>query len=101
MHYPKLTFICCVEHTLLEFFNVASKMPIIHQMISYHKGVYNISGSDIYHKPRSIFKPKSQESHAKNIGLFSGNYTWVAGYFMEMQRDLWMQKVIQSTIMSE
>ena len=34
VHYPKLTVMCGVEHTVLLFFNDASKIPIFHQIIS-------------------------------------------------------------------
>ena len=57
-------------------------------------------GSGIYHKPHSIFKSKSQESHNRNIGLLSGNTTRMAGYFMGMHRDLQMQKILPDTILS-
>ena len=69
-------------------------------MISSHKMIYNIFGSGIYHKPHSIFKFKYQDFHKINIGLFSGNETRVAGYFMGMHRDLRMRKVLQVTISS-
>ena len=91
---------CGVEHTVLLFFNDVSKIPILNQMISAHKMIYNIFGSGIYHKPRSILKSKSQEFHNRKIGIFSGNETRMAGYFMGMHRDLRMQKVLQATISS-
>ena len=71
------------------------KIPILNQMISSHRMIYNIFDSGIYHKPYSIFKSKSQEFHKINIGIFSGNETKMAGYFMGIHRDLWMRKVIQ------
>ena len=98
VHYPKQKVMRWVEHTVSLFFNDFSKIPIVNQMISAHKMIYNIFGSGIYHKPRSIFKSKSQEFHKRNIGLFSGNQTRMDGYFMEMHRDLRMHKVIQATI---
>ena len=78
MHYPKLTVMRGVEHTVLLFFNDVSKIPIVNQIISAHKMIYNIFGYGIYHKPRSIFKPKYQEFHHRNIGLFSGNETIIS-----------------------
>ena len=69
-------------------------------MISVHKMIYNIFGSGVYHKPYYTFKSKSQEFHNRNIGLFSGNETRMAVYFMEMHRDLQMWKVLQATISS-
>ena len=69
-------------------------------MISAHKMIYNIFGSSIYHKPHFIFKSKYQEFNNRNIGLFSGNDTVMAGYFMGMHRDLRMRKVLQGTISS-
>ena len=68
-----------VEHTVSLFFNDVSKIFIVNQMIYSSKMIYNIFGSSIYHKPHSIFKSKSQEFHCKSIGIFSGNYTRMAG----------------------
>ena len=100
VHYPKLTVMRGVEHTVSLFFNGVSKIPILNQMISAHKMIYNIFGSGIYHKPHSIFKSKSQDFHKRNIGLFSVNETRMVGYFMGMHRDLRMRKVLQATISS-
>ena len=69
-------------------------------MISNHNMIYNSFGSGIYHKPYSIFKPKYQEFHNKNIGIFSGNETRMAGYFMGLHRELRMRKFLQATISS-
>ena len=63
MHYPNLTVMHGVEHTVSLFFNDVSKIPIVNQMISAHKTIHNIFGSGIYHKPHSIFKSKSQDFH--------------------------------------
>ena len=100
LHYPKLTVMRGVEHTVSLFFNVVSKIPIVNQMITAHKMIYNIFGSGIYHKPHSIFKSKSQDFHKRNIGLFCGNETIMAGYFIGMHRDLQMWKFLQATISS-
>ena len=94
VHYPKLTVIHGVEHTVSLFFNDVSKIPMVNQMISAHKMIYNIFGSGIYHTHHSIFKSKSQEFHNRNIGLFSGNETRMDGYFVGIHRDLRMRKVI-------
>ena len=56
VHYPKLTVMRGVEHTVSLFFNGVSNIPTVNQMIYDHKMVYNIFGSGIYHKPHSIFK---------------------------------------------
>ena len=69
-------------------------------MISALKMIYNIFGSGIYHKPHFIFKSNYQDFNKINIGLISGNETRMAGYFMGMQRDLRMRKVLQATISS-
>ena len=69
VHYPKLTVMRGVEHTLLLFFNDFSKIPIVNQMIYARKTIYNIFVSGIYHKPCSILKSKSQEFHNIKIGL--------------------------------
>ena len=89
-----------VEHTVSLFFNDISKIPIVNQMISAHKMIYNIFGSGIYHKPHSIFKSESQAFQNRNIGLFSGTETIMAGYFMGIHRDLHMRKFLQTTILS-
>ena len=99
-HYPKLTVIRGVEHTVSLFFNDVSNKPILNQMISSHMMLYNIFGCGIFNKPHSIFKPKYEEFHNRNIGLFSGNQTRMDGYLMGIHRDLRMQKVLQATILS-
>ena len=75
VHYPKLTIMRGVEHTVSLSFNDVSKIPTVNKMISNHKIMYNIFGSGIYHKPHFIFKSKYQEFHNRKIGLFSGNET--------------------------
>ena len=98
--YPKITVMRGVEHTVSLFFNDVSKIPVVNQMISDHKAIYNLFGSVIYHKPHSIFKPKSYEFHNRNIGLFSGNDTRMAGYVIEMHRDLRMRNALLATFYS-
>ena len=100
LNYPKLTVMSGVEHTVSLFFNDISKIPIVNQMISAHKMIYNIFGSGINHKPHSIFKSNSQEFQNRNIGIFSRNQTRMDVYFMGMHRDLWMWKVLKATISS-
>ena len=55
VHYPKLTVMSGIEHTVLLFFNDVYKIPIVHQMIYDHRVIYNIFGFGIYHKSHSIF----------------------------------------------
>ena len=100
VYYPKLTVMRSVEHTMSLFFNDVSKIPIVNQMISDHRMVYNIFGSGIYQKPHSIFKSRYQEFHNRNIGLFSVNETRMDEYFMGIHRDSRMRKVLQATISS-
>ena len=69
-------------------------------MIRAHKEIYNLFGSGIYNKPYSIFKSKSYEFRHRNIGLFSGNDTRMAGYFIGMHRDLRMRKALLATVSS-
>ena len=99
-HYPNLTVMLGVEHTVSSFFNDISNILFLNQMISDQNMIYNSFGSGIYQKPHSIFKHKYQEFHNRNIDIFSGNETRMAGYFMCMHRDLWMRKVLQSTTSS-
>ena len=49
-----------VGYTVLLFFNYVYKISIEQQIIASNNKIYNIFGSVIYHKTRSIFKPKSQ-----------------------------------------
>ena len=42
VHYPKLTVMRGVEHTVSLFFNDVYKIPIVHQTISAHKMMYNL-----------------------------------------------------------
>ena len=89
-----------VEQTVSLFFNDVSKIPVANQMIKAHKAIYNLFGSGIYHKPHSILKSKSYEYQNMNIGLFSGNDTRMAGYFIEMHRDMRMIKSLLATVSS-
>ena len=59
IHYPKLTVIRGVEHTISLFFNYFPKKTVVNNKITYRKEVYRLFGSGIYHKPHSIFKLKS------------------------------------------
>ena len=99
-HYPKISVMRGVEHTVSLFFNAVSKIPVMNQMVTYHKVIYNLFGSGIYHKPYYIFKSKSYEFHNSNIGLLSGNDTRMAGYFIGMHRDLRMRKALLATVSS-
>ena len=89
-----------VDHTVSLFFNHVYKIPVVNQMITSHKSIYNLFSSRIYHKPHSIFKSKSFEFHNRNIGLCSGNDTRMAGYFIGMHRDLRMIKTLLATVSS-
>ena len=91
---------CGVEHTVSLFFNDVSKIPVVNEMITAHKAIYNLFGSGIYHKPHSIFKSKSYEFCNRNIGLFSGNDTSMAGCFIGMHRDLCIIKELLATVSS-
>ena len=98
IRYPKITVMREVAHTVFLFFNDISKFPFFNQMVTAHKEIYNLFGSGIYHKPHSIFKSKSYEFHNRNMGLFSGNYTRMAGYFIGMHRDLRMGKAFLAAV---
>ena len=89
-----------IEQTIFLFFNDVSKIPVVKQMITAHKAIYNLFGSGMYHKPHYIFKSKSYEFHNNNIGLFSGNDTRMAGYFILMHRYLRMRKALLATVSS-
>ena len=58
-HYPKLTVLSGVEYTLSTFYDDIPKLPIANQITLYHKSIYNIFGSRIFHKQHYIFKSKS------------------------------------------
>ena len=89
-----------VEHTVSLFFNDVSKIPVVNKMITDHKAIYNLFVSGIYKKPHIIFKSKSYEFHNRNIVLFSGNDTRIAGYFIGMHRYLRMRKALLDTVSS-
>ena len=100
IHYPNITVMRGVEHTISLFLNDVSKILVVYQMISAHKAIYNLFGSGIYHKPHYIFKSKSYEFHNRNIGLFSGNDTRMDGFFIGMHIDLRMRKALLATVSS-
>ena len=67
IHNSKITVMCGFELTVSLFFNDASKIPVVNQMITSHKAIYNLFGFGIYHKPHSISKSKSYEFHNRNM----------------------------------
>ena len=56
IHYPMITVMHGVEHTVYLFLNDVTKIPVLNQTITAHKEIYNLFGSSIYHKTHSIFK---------------------------------------------
>ena len=100
IHYPKISFIGGFEHTISLFFSDVSKIAVVNKMITAHKTIYNLFGSGIYHKPHSIFKSKSYEFHNRNIGLFSGNDTSMAGYFIWIHRYMCTRKSLLVSVSS-
>ena len=89
-----------VEDTVSLFFNYVSKIPVVNQMITAHKAIYNLFGSGKYHKPHSIFKLKPYEFYNRNISLFSENDTRMAGCFIGIHRDMRMRKALPATVSS-
>ena len=89
-----------VEQTVSLFLSDVSKIPVVNQIITAHKAIYNLFGSGIYQKPHSILKPKSYEFQNENIGLFSGNDNIMAGYFIGMHIYLRMRKALPATVSS-
>ena len=86
------------EHNVSIFLNNVSKILIVGKIIRYHKAIYNLFESGIYHNPDSIFESNSHDFYNRNVGLFSNNNTRTAGYFMGIQRDFCMRKVPVNTI---
>ena len=82
IHYPKVSVMRGVEHTVSLFFNDVFKIPVLNQMITAHKQIYNLFGSGIYQKPHYVFKSKSYEFHNRKINLFSGNDNRMYGHFI-------------------
>ena len=100
IHYPNISVMRGVDHTVSLFFNDISKIPVVNQMITSHNAIYNLFGSGMYHKPHSVFRSKSYEFHKSNIGLFSGNYTIMDGCFIGMHGDLCIIKAPLVTVSS-
>ena len=42
IRYPKITVMRGVEHTVSLFYNDVSKIPVVNQMITAHKEIYNL-----------------------------------------------------------
>ena len=89
-----------VENTVFLFFNDVFNIPVLNQMITAHKEIYNLFGFGKYQKPHSVIKSKSYEFHNRKIYLFSVNDTRMYGYFIEIHRDLRMRKALPSTFSS-
>ena len=100
IHYPKISVMRGIEHTLSSFFNDVLKTTVVNQIITSHKAIYNLFCYGIYYKPHSIFKSKPYEFHNRNIELFSGNDTRMADYFIGVHIDLRMRKSLIATVSS-
>ena len=72
----------------------------MNQIITAHKAIYNLFGSGIYHEHHYILKSKYYKFHNRNIGLFSGNDTSMAVYFIGIHRYLRMIKALLATVSS-
>ena len=49
IHHPKGSVMHGVEHTVSLFLNDFSKTPVVNNMITANKAIYNLFGSGIYH----------------------------------------------------
>ena len=93
--------LCVGLKTLYPYFpNDVSKIPVVNQTITYYKAIYKLFGSGIYYKAHYILKSKSYEFHYRKIGLFSGNDTIMADYFIGMHIYLCMRKALLDTVSS-
>ena len=54
----------------------------------------------MYHKPHYIFKSNLYEFHNRRIGLFSGNDTRMAVYFIVIHKDMRMIKALLDVVSS-
>ena len=88
-----------VEHTVSLFFNDVFKISVVNKTITNYEEIYKLFGSGIYQKPHFISKSKSYEFHNRKIGLFSGKYTRMAGYFIGLHRDMRMIKELHATFL--
>ena len=99
--YPKVSVMRGVEHAVSLFFNDVYKIPVVNQMITAYKAIYNLFGSGIYHKHHSIFKSESYEFHNCNIDLYSGNDSRMDVYSIGMHIYLCMRKALLATVSSD
>ena len=100
VYYTKVSVIHGFEQTVYLSFIYVSKIPVVNKMVIAHKAICKLFGSGIYNKPHSILKSKSYQFHNSNIGLFSGNDTRMAGYFIGMHRYLRMIKSLLAIVSS-
>ena len=56
IHYKKVSVMRGVEHIVSLFLNDFSKIPVLNQMITDSKGIYNLFGSVIYYKKVSVMR---------------------------------------------
>ena len=99
-YYPNISVMRGVEHNVSLFFNDFSKIPVMNHMITAHKAIYNVFVSDKYYKHHYILKSKLYAFQDHNVGLFSGDYTSMAGYLIGMHIDMCMRKSLLATISS-
>ena len=58
IYYPKVSVMRGAKKTVSLFFNDVTKIPVVNQIITSHKEIYNLFGSGRYHKACSILKPE-------------------------------------------
>ena len=59
IYYFKLTVMCVVQCAVSILLDDVSKVPIVNQIIRYHKTIYNIFEYGIYNNSHSVRKYKS------------------------------------------
>ena len=72
----------------------------MNKIITANKAIHKLFGFGIHNKPHSILKSESYEFHNRKVGLFSGNDTRIAGYFIVMHRDILIKKALLATFSS-
>ena len=80
IHCSNITVMRGVKHTVPLFFNDVSKIPVVNQMITAHKEIYNLFGSGIYHKHHILYSNQNHTSFT--IGTLDYSVEMIPGWLV-------------------
>jgi hypothetical protein len=104
--YPRTTVLHDAEYVVYLFFKDITKLVAVKNQILRHRFIYRVFGSGSMYPPYALFhkvfhKATKGFNNGLDIGLLRTSDTRMAGYFMEMHRDLRLKSALQEMVTSD